>query len=139
MIAAFATVLLSIHENAILASQQLQHHLSLLQTWRNRWHLKANQYRCVLHLQRLPQITYPRSSWRRLSVHTKAEEKHLGRHLNQRRNMAKAHEDKWRQPNLILRQMHGLLGRKSSLTVDNKLLYRLVFKPVWTDGVQIWG
>jgi hypothetical protein len=93
MIATFAddTVLLSKHENPILASEQLQRHLSLLQACRNRCHMKANQRQLVLHLQHARHITYPRSSWRMLSIPTKAEAKYLGRHLTQRRNMAQAH------------------------------------------------
>ena len=89
MIAIFAddAARLSNHENPILASEQHQHHLSLLQTWHNRWHMKVNQCRLVLHLQRARHIPYPRSSWRMLSVPTKAEAKYM----NQRRNMAQAH------------------------------------------------
>jgi hypothetical protein len=92
MMAIFAddTALLSNHENPNLASEQLQHHLSLLQTRRNRWHMKANQCRLVFHLQGTRHIPYPMSSWRMLSVPTKAEAKYL----NQRCNMAQAHEDK---------------------------------------------
>jgi hypothetical protein len=33
-----------------------------------------------------------------------------------------------------------LLGKKSFLTIDNKLLiYKTVLKPIWTYGIQLWG
>jgi hypothetical protein len=36
--------------------------------------------------------------------------------------------------------MHWLLGRKSKLTTDNKLLiYKTILKPIWTYGIQLWG
>jgi hypothetical protein len=36
--------------------------------------------------------------------------------------------------------MYWLLGRKSQLSVHNKLLlYKQVLKPIWTYGIQLWG
>jgi len=44
------------------------------------------------------------------------------------------------QINHKLRQMHWLIGRKSKLTTENKLLlYKVILKPIWTYGVQHWG
>ena len=41
---------------------------------------------------------------------------------------------------LKYRQMYWLMGRKSALSVHNKLLlYKQVLKPVWTYGIQLWG
>lgn len=39
-----------------------------------------------------------------------------------------------------IRKMHWLLGRKSELSVHNKLLlYKKVLKPIWTFSIQLWG
>jgi hypothetical protein len=36
--------------------------------------------------------------------------------------------------------MYWLLGRKSELSTNNKLLlYKAIFKPIWTYGIQLWG
>jgi hypothetical protein len=36
--------------------------------------------------------------------------------------------------------MYWLLGRRSKLSLENKLLlYKYVLKPVWTYGIQLWG
>jgi hypothetical protein len=36
--------------------------------------------------------------------------------------------------------MYWLLGRRSKLSHENKLLlYKCVLKPVWTYGIQLWG
>jgi hypothetical protein len=36
--------------------------------------------------------------------------------------------------------MYWLLGRKSQLSLSNKLLlYETILKPIWTYGIQLWG
>jgi hypothetical protein len=36
--------------------------------------------------------------------------------------------------------MNWLIGRKSKLTTENKLLlYKAIIKPIWSYGVQLWG
>jgi hypothetical protein len=36
--------------------------------------------------------------------------------------------------------MYWLLGRKSKLSIINKLLaYKVILKPIWTFGKQLWG
>jgi len=33
-----------------------------------------------------------------------------------------------------------IVGRKSQLSLENKLLvYKVILKPVWTYGIQLWG
>jgi hypothetical protein len=44
------------------------------------------------------------------------------------------------QLNLKAKQMHWLLGRRSTLSIESKLLlYKAVLKPIWTYGIQLWG
>jgi hypothetical protein len=41
---------------------------------------------------------------------------------------------------VTLTKMHWLLGRKSQLSLSNKLLlYKTILKPIWTYGIQLWG
>jgi hypothetical protein len=36
--------------------------------------------------------------------------------------------------------MYWLLGRKSKLSINNKLLiYITILKPIWAYGIQLWG
>jgi hypothetical protein len=36
--------------------------------------------------------------------------------------------------------MYWLLGRKSQLSLSNKLLlYKTILKPIWTYGIELWG
>jgi len=37
-------------------------------------------------------------------------------------------------------QLYWLLGRKSPLSLENKVLvYRVAIKPIWTYGIELWG
>jgi hypothetical protein len=38
------------------------------------------------------------------------------------------------------KELYWLLGRKSNLSLDNKLLlYKSIITPVWTYGIELWG
>jgi hypothetical protein len=47
---------------------------------------------------------------------------------------------KRKQFGISLTKMYWLLGRKSKLSLSNKLLiYKAILKPIWTYGIQLWG
>jgi hypothetical protein len=47
---------------------------------------------------------------------------------------------KRKQLDLKLRKLYWIIGRKSQLSLENKLLiYKVIPKPIWTYGVQLWG
>jgi hypothetical protein len=47
---------------------------------------------------------------------------------------------KRKQLGLSLTRMYWLLGRKSKLSTNNKLLVnKVILKPIWTYGIQLWG
>jgi hypothetical protein len=36
--------------------------------------------------------------------------------------------------------MYWIIGRKSKLSLENKLLiYKTILKPIWTYGISLWG
>jgi len=35
--------------------------------------------------------------------------------------------------------MYWLLGSKSQLSIESKLLYKAILESIWTCGVQLWG
>jgi hypothetical protein len=53
----------------------------------------------------------------------------------------KAHiKKKHEELQIKFRKMYWLLGRRSELSMHNKvLLYKQVLRPVWTYGVRLWG
>jgi hypothetical protein len=47
---------------------------------------------------------------------------------------------KRKQVNITIKQLNWLLGRKSNLEVENKLLiYKTIIIPIWTCGLELWG
>jgi hypothetical protein len=47
---------------------------------------------------------------------------------------------KRKQINLTIKQMNWLIGRKSKLVVENKILiYKAIIIPIWTYGMELWG
>jgi hypothetical protein len=47
---------------------------------------------------------------------------------------------KRKQLGVSLTNVYRLLGRKSKLTTNIKLLiYKAILKPLWTYGIQLWG
>jgi len=66
--------------------------------------------------------------------------KYLGIHLDRRRTWRKHITTKRKQLDLKLRNLYWITGCKSQLSLENKLLvYKVILKPVWTYGVQLWG
>lgn len=61
---------------------------------------------------------------------------HLDRRLTWRNHIKAKRE----QANKKFADMYWLLGRKSTLSLENKLLiYKCILKPIWTYGIQLWG
>jgi len=68
------------------------------------------------------------------------EVKYLGIHLDRRLTWRKHINTKRQQLDLKLRNLNWIIGRKSQLSFENKfLVYKVILKPVWTYGIQLWG
>jgi hypothetical protein len=66
--------------------------------------------------------------------------KYLVLHLDRRLTCHKHIFGKRKQLGITLTKMYGLLGRKSKLSTSNKLIiYKTIYKPIWTYGIQFWG
>lgn len=60
--------------------------------------------------------------------------------LGQTINLEQSHKKKRDELNLKFKNLYWLLGRRSVLSVDNKLLiYNSILKPIWTYGIPLWG
>jgi len=65
--------------------------------------------------------------------------KYLGPHLDRKLNWRKHIFTKRKQLGIQLGKTYWLLGSKSQLSIENKLLlYKAILKPIWTCGVQLW-
>ena len=61
-------------------------------------------------------------------------------HLDRRLTWRKHITSKRRHLDLQLRKLYWIIGRKSQLSLENKLLlYKAILKPIWAYGIQLWG
>jgi hypothetical protein len=63
----------------------------------------------------------------------KNEVKYLGMHLDTRLTWAKHIKTERKQLNLKAKQMHWLLGRRSTPSTESEILYKAVLEPIWTS------
>jgi len=84
--------------------------------------------------------TCPQVTMKNVPIPMRPTVKYLGLYLDQRLTWSTHIKSKRLHLYFKLRSMNWLLGRKSQLSLANKLLlYKWMLKPVWTYGVQLWG
>jgi len=66
--------------------------------------------------------------------------KYLGMHLDHKLSRRDHIVMKRKQIELKVKELYWLFGRKSQLSIENKLLiHKTIIKPIWTYGIEIWG
>jgi hypothetical protein len=66
--------------------------------------------------------------------------KYLGLHLDRKLTWQHHIFTKRKHLGVTLTKTYWLFGRKSQLSLSNKLLlYKIILKTIWTYGIQLWG
>jgi hypothetical protein len=134
------TGLFEVHSDPIIASQHLQLYFDILQAWFDTWKIKINQAKSVHVTFTTTRAICPQVTANNAPITMLTDVKYVGLHLDRRLTWSTHIKTKRLHLNLKLRSMYWLLGRKSNLSLGNKLLlYKCVLKPVWTYGIQLWG
>lgn len=134
------TALLAIHHNPTIASEMLQRHLDEIQRWLKLWRIKPNETKSVQVTFTMGKKTCPPVFLNKKQLTQSEEAKYLGIHLDRRLTWSKHILSKRKQLGCKLTKMYWLMGRKSRLSLENKLLiYKSILKPIWTYGIQLWG
>jgi hypothetical protein len=61
-------------------------------------------------------------------------------HLDHKLTWRNHIEQKKKQVDLKAKEINWLLGRKSHISIENRLIiYKAVLKPVWMYGCELWG
>ena len=116
-----------------VASHYLQLHLDILHAWFDKWKIKINQEKSSHVTFTTTRSTRPQVTMNNIPIPMLSTVKYFGLYLDQRLTWGKHIKTKRLHLNLKLRSMNWLLGRKSQLSLANKLLlYKCVLKPVWT-------
>lgn len=142
-VATFAddTAILAVGKTDLEATERLQEAVNSVSRWTKKWKIKLNEEKSV-HInftnkkikQRIPIVINGSI------VPYENTAKYLGMTLDAKLRW-KAHvKKKCEELKIKYRKMYWMLGRRSKLTVHNKLLlYKQILKPVWTYGIQLWG
>lgn len=134
------TAILSVHNDPIQASQQLQQHLDLIQHWQQKWRLRTNETKSTHVTFSLRHGNSPNIYFNNVQIPHTDTAKYLGLHLDRRLNWKTHIQSKRKQLDIKFKQFFWLLGRKSKLSLQNKvLIYKSVIKPIWSYGIQLWG
>jgi hypothetical protein len=139
--AAFAddTAVIATDYDPATASQKLQTSFLEIQSWLNTWGIKANETKSVHVTFTTRRETCPPGHINDVQVPQENHVKYLGLHLDRRLTWHRHIFAKRKQLGLSLIKMYWLLGRKSKLSINNKLLvYKAKLKSIWTYDIQLW-
>jgi hypothetical protein len=141
-IATFAddTAILATDHDPAIASKKLKTSLLAIQQWLTKWRLKANSSKSTHVTFTTRRATCPGVYIYNEQLPQAEEVKYLGLHLDRRLTWHKHIFAKRKYLGITLSKMYWLPGRKSKLSFSNKLLaYKVILKPIWTYGIQLWG
>jgi hypothetical protein len=122
------------------AASNLQHHLSALQNWFKKWRIKINANKnCYItftpRVRPKPDVYISGTQLPR-----KTEIKYLGMIMDSKSTWKQHEVKKRKQIDLTIKQMNWLIGRKSKLAVEKKILiYKAIIIHIWTYGLELWG
>lgn len=134
------TAVLTAHHNSTFASQHLQVNLDKIQMWLAKWRMRINETKSQ-------QITFtnrrgacPPITLNGHQLHQQDVVKYLGMHLDSRLTWKNHIFAKRKQLGIKLSKLQWIIGRRSKLSLDNKILiYKAILKPIWCFGIQLWG
>jgi hypothetical protein len=102
--------------------------------------MKADEAKSIQVTFTLNKMTCPHVTLNNVHLPQADEVKYLGIHLDRRLTWRKHITTERKQLDLKLRNLYWIIGRKSQLSLENKpLVYKVILKPVWTYGIQLWG
>lgn len=122
------------------ASFLVQRYLNQLQMWLSKWKICINAEKSNHVLFTLKKGECPPLHINGSEIPKADTVKYLGMHLDKRLTWKNHITAKRDHLNIKTKKMWWLLGPKSELSLENKiLLYKCILKPVWTYGLQLWG
>lgn len=123
-----------------IAAIHLQQHLNDIHEWSRLWRIKINEHKSVQVTFTKCRGTSPTLILNGQTLPQSDNVRYLGIHLDKGLTWKTHILNKRKQLGLKLSKYHWLLGRQSKLSLTNKLLiYKVVLKPIWTYGIQLWG
>lgn len=141
-LASFAddTAVLAVGEDNCESTLKLGRSIEKLHDWTIKWRIKMNEAKSV-------HVDFTNRQIKHIPIYLNGkvipyanEAKYLGMTLDTKLRWRVHVKNKRTELDIKLRKMYWLVGRRSKLSIQNKLtLYNQVLKPVWTYGAQLWG
>jgi len=133
-------VIISIDNDPLTASTNLQNHLVHMENWFTKWRFKINQSKSIHTTFTLRQAPCPNVSLYGTPIPISPIVKYLGLTLDQRLTWAHHIRTKRLALNNRFRMLKTLLYNNKYTSMATKLLiYKILLKPMWTYGLQLWG
>ena len=143
IIATFAddTAILSVDKEPETATVRLQEDCNKFLEWAKRWKIKLKEMKSIhVNVTNRKIITPLRLLLNSNTVPLENEAKYLGMTLDAKLLWNKHITKKKTELKFKYRQYYWLIGRISTLSIQNKLLiYNQIIKPIWIYGTQLWG
>jgi len=132
--------IIAINNDLMVASFNLQNHLTLMEELYTKWRFNINQSKSI-HTT----FTLRLALWKDVFIcftHLRllSSVKYLGIILDQRLKWARHIRSKRLHLNSRLRSLETLINNNKFTYLNIKLLnYKFLIKPIWTYGVPLWG
>jgi len=137
MMATYAddTAILASHHNPITASTNLQHHLNQFEKWLKRWRIKAIENKSTHITFSLKRETCPAVTLNGQHNPQRETAKYLHIQIERRLTCQKHIFTTRKQLGLQLHRIYWIIGRKSKLSIENKLL---IYKIIPKAHLDVW-
>lgn len=134
------TAIFATHSDPVIASNNLQDHLNMMEVWLKKWKIKVNESKSNHITFTLRKGNCPPVNINQVRIPQSNQVKYLGLHFDRKLTWKHHIVKKRKQLDLKIKEIQWLIGRNSILSIDNKLLiYKTVLKPIWTYGAELWG
>lgn len=134
------TTYLSSHRNQFIAVRSLEENLKEVETWKDRKDINMNCEKTIFIIFTNKKIRKITLKFCNTPIPLSNVAKYLGITLDTKLKWKHHIKLKKKECNFKVYRLNWLLGKKSSLSLDNKLLlYKQIIRPTWAYGCQIWG
>lgn len=135
------TVYMSRQKTQMEAISKVQEQLNLFEVWANKWRLKvsAGKSQYVMYTLRA-ELELPPPCMYGEPIPEVSVARYLGLYIDKKLLFGYHVDIKKTQCNIMMKKYDFLIGRKSCLSIENKVLvYKTIFRPMWSYCAALWG
>lgn len=134
------TAILSSADTPEEASVSLQNHIRTLEAWMQKWRIKVNPQKSTHVTFSLRRRTCPQLYLGGFPIPQSPTVRYLGLLFDRRLTWRDHIKNKRIQLNQRSKTLHRLICNRSPLSLRLKLLiYKVIIRPIWTYGIQLFG